>query len=115
MIRRPPRSTLFPYTTLFRSAHHAARRARGRLADPLGPARHGRRGAAPDVRGARAVRPPGPDRRRGRDVVATDGTARREAVVGVERHREDAVVYSILETRSQQAARDMLAGYTGII
>src|SRR2546426_12052743 len=22
MIRRPPRSTLFPYTTLFRSAHH---------------------------------------------------------------------------------------------
>src|SRR2546430_3357518 len=29
MIRRPPRSTLFPYTTLFRShAHH--QRARGR-------------------------------------------------------------------------------------
>src|SRR2546422_3767867 len=27
MIRRPPRSTLFPYTTLFRSAHHGARRA----------------------------------------------------------------------------------------
>src|SRR3712207_6319668 len=24
MIRRPPRSTLFPYTTLFRSAHHTA-------------------------------------------------------------------------------------------
>src|SRR2546422_5935284 len=23
MIRRPPRSTLFPYTTLFRSAHHS--------------------------------------------------------------------------------------------
>src|SRR2546429_4148010 len=23
MIRRPPRSTLFPYTTLFRSPHHA--------------------------------------------------------------------------------------------
>ena len=29
--------------------------------------------------------------------------------------REDAVVYRILETRSLQAARDMLAGYTGII
>src|SRR5258708_22867168 len=27
MIRRPPRSTLFPYTTLFRS-HHPARRHR---------------------------------------------------------------------------------------
>src|SRR2546422_8218934 len=26
MIRRPPRSTLFPYTTLFRSAFHPARR-----------------------------------------------------------------------------------------
>src|SRR5260221_3882261 len=25
MIRRPPRSTLFPYTTLFRSPHFAAR------------------------------------------------------------------------------------------
>src|SRR2546429_4181959 len=38
MIRRPPRSTLFPYTTLFRSRHpptlagRAARPARGREA-----------------------------------------------------------------------------------
>src|SRR5947199_7458286 len=32
MIRRPPRSTLFPYTTLFRSARHARRSA------PLGAA-----------------------------------------------------------------------------
>src|SRR5256885_15429250 len=29
MIRRPPRSTLFPYTTLFRSACPAVRRSRG--------------------------------------------------------------------------------------
>src|SRR3712207_7239137 len=28
MIRRPPRSTLFPYTTLFRSCWHPRRRAR---------------------------------------------------------------------------------------
>src|SRR2546426_6141640 len=27
MIRRPPRSTLFPYTTLFRSVEHIARTA----------------------------------------------------------------------------------------
>src|SRR2546429_3611512 len=27
MIRRPPRSTLFPYTTLFRSERHARRHA----------------------------------------------------------------------------------------
>src|SRR2546430_17026511 len=29
MIRRPPRSTLFPYTTLFRSHHRAGRVPRG--------------------------------------------------------------------------------------
>src|SRR5258707_1825366 len=29
MIRRPPRSTLFPYTTLFRSPSREARRLRG--------------------------------------------------------------------------------------
>src|SRR5690349_22551216 len=29
MIRRPPRSTLFPYTTLFRSHHHVAREIHG--------------------------------------------------------------------------------------
>src|SRR5688572_31366344 len=36
MIRRPPRSTLFPYTTLFRSG-------RLRAALGAGPRRHGRR------------------------------------------------------------------------
>src|SRR2546427_6545733 len=30
MIRRPPRSTLFPYTTLFRSRHRGAARRGGR-------------------------------------------------------------------------------------
>src|SRR6266576_2359592 len=30
MIRRPPRSTLFPYTTLFRSRRHWCRRGSGR-------------------------------------------------------------------------------------
>src|SRR5258708_38338868 len=33
MIRRPPRSTLFPYTTLFRSRRHAADRGRHRAGD----------------------------------------------------------------------------------
>src|SRR5690625_6334342 len=45
MIRRPPRSTLFPYTTLFRSRR--SRRARGRR----------RRG------GTRPTRHPSPDRK----------------------------------------------------
>src|SRR5260370_27728729 len=36
MIRRPPRSTLFPYTTLFRSLV-ALEDSRGKSADPAGP------------------------------------------------------------------------------
>src|SRR6266480_5085997 len=40
MIRRPPRSTLFPYTTLFRSRQHPALGHRRHVADPSGrPAR----------------------------------------------------------------------------
>src|SRR3712207_8802683 len=46
MIRRPPRSTLFPYTTLFRS------RAAGTLRPRPGGAAHGR-GAARRRRGGR--------------------------------------------------------------
>src|SRR3989442_3779987 len=41
MIRRPPRSTLFPYTTLFRSGDHPTRRPRrddfGQAREPEGP------------------------------------------------------------------------------
>src|SRR2546430_7442183 len=44
MIRRPPRSTLFPYTTLFRSQEGGAVRAARRLhPDLLGQARAGLR------------------------------------------------------------------------
>src|SRR3712207_7148363 len=47
MIRRPPRSTLFPYTTLFRSAMDRARlRARGGSDVAVGPRSSGRQ--APD-------------------------------------------------------------------
>src|SRR3712207_9031716 len=34
MIRRPPRSTLFPYTTLFRSKHQAGAEAVGQATGP---------------------------------------------------------------------------------
>src|SRR5947209_9694820 len=57
MIRRPPRSTLFPYTTLFRSRRPPRRRARlggglrGRRAGP-----HGRRRARQDRHDARRPR-----------------------------------------------------------
>src|SRR5690349_22613005 len=52
MIRRPPRSTLFPYTTLFRSR---ARARRDRPRRPRGELRHGRVGRRRDGprRGAR--------------------------------------------------------------
>src|SRR3712207_8615208 len=39
MIRRPPRSTLFPYTTLFRSCHH---RRGAPSADGPDPTAHGK-------------------------------------------------------------------------
>src|SRR3712207_8765734 len=49
MIRRPPRSTLFPYTTLFRSRRR--QHAHTRLAEGSA----GDRGAALRTRGARAT------------------------------------------------------------
>src|SRR3712207_8206027 len=39
MIRRPPRSTLFPYTTLFRSAHATASSTVASLTSRLSPTR----------------------------------------------------------------------------
>src|SRR2546430_13368140 len=58
MIRRPPRSTLFPYTTLFRSRRggHAGRlRDAQRAPRGLG-SRRARRGPPPAVRRPRAAR-----------------------------------------------------------
>src|SRR3712207_7895728 len=66
MIRRPPRSTLFPYTTLFRS--RAVRRRlplvlpeRGRAGAIGAPDGRGDRGAAEGV--VRVLRRPGGDRK----------------------------------------------------
>src|SRR2546422_11301328 len=76
MIRRPPRSTLFPYTTLFRSHAEVAalasagRRARGgSLVVPLEPcAHHGKTPPCTDAilaagvaRGVAALRDPDPE------------------------------------------------------
>src|SRR2546422_8552096 len=59
MIRRPPRSTLFPYTTLFRSA-----RARHRARGPTG--------QRTDQRAGREIRP-GAAERAGKFGVSADG------------------------------------------
>src|SRR3712207_7657512 len=52
MIRRPPRSTLFPYTTLFRSAHLGQAAA---LAPTHDSHLHGPAGAVTHQQGAAAV------------------------------------------------------------
>src|SRR3712207_7201063 len=51
MIRRPPRSTLFPYTTLFRSRRLCLRPRSGRRRDQ-GRASGGRRGGRPGTTSA---------------------------------------------------------------
>src|SRR3712207_7290026 len=65
MIRRPPRSTLFPYTTLFRSAGRAhvqlgeagERPAHADLTVPARERGHGREEVEVDGEGLRAARP----------------------------------------------------------
>src|SRR2546423_11678805 len=48
MIRRPPRSTLFPYTTLFRSELFDLSPHRGHCASPRFPDRGGGAGLSPE-------------------------------------------------------------------
>src|SRR2546422_7943359 len=61
MIRRPPRSTLFPYTTLFRSQHRHAARVRAGVRRRMDPATYATRSRATVPCAARAVRPPDGD------------------------------------------------------
>src|SRR5258708_21617605 len=57
MIRRPPRSTLFPYTTLFRSVVCAIHgEAQRRLREEEQHGEHGERGAAEPMRRVRLDR-----------------------------------------------------------
>src|SRR6266516_3158603 len=104
MIRRPPRSTLFPYTTLFRSRLHALRRAgaaRAHLAG--GPGRQPPRGG-----------------RDGGGLLAPASAARDPALSDAqgtlaERLREQAAWTARLgsplyTTRLEQAAADVEAG-----
>src|SRR2546425_11953749 len=58
MIRRPPRSTLFPYTTLFRSDSAAERRRGDFLARRRHRRQRGPRPGAPDVEQRRRVGSP---------------------------------------------------------
>src|SRR5690349_23077893 len=92
MIRRPPRSTLFPYTTLFRSPGQALRRVRG----------HRRRG------GRGAGRPPAPVRGREREGPEARCRARAVPPRRSEEHtselqsRRDLVCRLLLEKKKKQ-------------
>src|SRR3712207_8316268 len=57
MIRRPPRSTLFPYTTLFRSRPSGAARPVGQAVPPQAAGRHPGADHALHGRGGAAVQP----------------------------------------------------------
>src|SRR5256885_11304722 len=69
MIRRPPRSTLFPYTTLFRSGA-AARRRRGQRRDQRAalPVPQGDHGCEEEAAGRPLARRPRDRRGRGRRI-----------------------------------------------
>src|SRR2546427_12616468 len=99
MIRRPPRSTLFPYTTLFRSPLEGHRQSRSRQAlldrcvDLPGPARVGLAIDALKLVAGGAVQAAGephvelePQVDRDRGAAAARELRRRE-VIGPERHR----------------------------
>src|SRR6266705_7157441 len=104
MIRPPPRSTLFPYTTLFRSRPHAAPAARH-------PARHrrGRHGTRRQPRpGGRERSAPGPGRPgRGRPGLRPSRAARARGCG----HRERKPVASLWPSRDDGQARLTLELY----
>src|SRR2546429_9249084 len=62
MIRRPPRSTLFPYTTLFRSLLRSVAGRYRRVADEANPRRPLTQGGTRHVSGLHRIRPPPAER-----------------------------------------------------
>src|SRR2546428_6411757 len=90
MIRRPPRSTLFPYTTLFRSAHP------GRIAEER------RRRAEPFQWTSQTLRP-----LRGADFASEVDQPQREGVPLLPRDRSEEHT-SELQSRSDLVCRLLL-------
>src|SRR2546422_9153045 len=106
MIRRPPRSTLFPYTTLFRSAALAAACAARPDRDRALRRRPGR-----DAAGAAAPRavPRAADRARGGEAP---GAGRRDRGAAIAARRERVHRYAAVE-RSATRARGGGGGTRG--
>src|SRR3712207_8417596 len=80
MIRRPPRSTLFPYTTLFRSQPRAAHAGGGGAGRDRPDRAHALRARARAGGGAHAD-PAGRDRRHGRSEEHTSELQSRQYLV----------------------------------
>src|ERR1039458_502379 len=80
MSRPPPRSTLFPYTTLFRSGSHIWRRGRGHRGPKAAPARRAtcQIPTAPAVLAFRIRLPAGADVKR--ELTAKTSTLRSSAM-----------------------------------
>src|SRR3712207_8847678 len=100
MIRRPPRSTLFPYTTLFRSARRVSDRRAGRRRAParLVVDRRDPRPAAPpggDVELGRPVRPAG-------HAAVADGRFRSEEHTSELQSRQYLVCRLLLEKKKKR-------------
>src|SRR3712207_7343828 len=86
MIRRPPRSTLFPYTTLFRSGdRRGVHVPLGSTAAIVAPVRHARGGpfgsGVPDHPGQAGWHPGSPDRARARSEEHTSELQSRQYLV----------------------------------
>src|SRR3712207_7003779 len=90
MIRRPPRSTLFPYTTLFRS-HRAGRAVAA-----------ARRGAARAARGGGGRALPSAAGRAGRAGAAAAGGRRSEEHTSELQSRQYLVCRLLLEKKTAQ-------------
>src|SRR2546422_4623600 len=93
MIRRPPRSTLFPYTTLFRSANGGS--PRGRQRQPVG--RIARRGDRPGR--------PVPDRRRAARHLPGTSPPRSEEHTSELQSRLHLVCRLLLEKKKNKLSR----------
>src|SRR2546421_5306261 len=95
MIRRPPRSTLFPYTTLFRSrapAASTARRTAPRCSSDRTPRRRTRRGCSPS---------------------SSRWTSRSEEHTSELQSRSDLVCRLLLEKKNNSDTRNNISAYRG--
>src|SRR3712207_8880092 len=98
MIRRPPRSTLFPYTTLFRSVLEALENADGTLRDRRGP-RCGGRAAHPRARAEARARRPGRLSRSEEDKPELQSRQYLVCRFLLEKKKKDSTLYKLMDIK----------------